>query len=111
MLLVTARFVPGGRTVVTFSSGLTRQPFRRFLGFIAFAAVVWACYAALLGLPRRARPSPTTTRSPSSWPSGARSSVTGIIEAIRWVRHQPVRVERRTPAEVDEVDESEKATS
>ena len=49
MLLVTARFIPGGRTVVTFTSGLTRQPFRRFLGFIGFAAVVWACYAALLG--------------------------------------------------------------
>ena len=45
----TARFIPGGRTVVTFSSGMTHQPFKRFLGFIAFAGLVWATYASLLG--------------------------------------------------------------
>jgi membrane-associated protein len=49
VLLVTARFIPGGRTVVTFTSGMTHQPFRRFLGFIAIAGLVWATYASLLG--------------------------------------------------------------
>ena len=49
LLLVTARFIPGGRTVVTFSSGMTHQPFRRFVGFIALAGLIWATYAALLG--------------------------------------------------------------
>ncbi len=49
VLLLTARFIPGGRTVVTFSSGMTHQPFKRFLGFIAFAGAVWATYASLLG--------------------------------------------------------------
>jgi membrane protein DedA with SNARE-associated domain len=49
LLLVTARFIPGGRTVVTFSSGMTRQPFKRFVGFIALAGLIWATYASLLG--------------------------------------------------------------
>lgn len=50
MLLVTARFVPGGRTAVTLSSGITRQPWRgRFVPFTALAAVVWALYASSLG--------------------------------------------------------------
>jgi membrane-associated protein len=48
-LLLTARFIPGGRTVVTFSSGMTRQPLKRFLFFIAIAGSIWATYAALLG--------------------------------------------------------------
>jgi membrane protein DedA with SNARE-associated domain len=48
-LLLTARFVPGGRTVVTVSSGITRQPRKRFAFFVAIACLVWASYAAILG--------------------------------------------------------------
>jgi len=48
-LLLTARFIPGGRTVVTISSGITRQPRRRFAIFVGLACVVWASYAAILG--------------------------------------------------------------
>ena len=48
-LLLTARFIPGGRTVVTVSSGITRQPRRRFAIFVTLACVVWASYAAVLG--------------------------------------------------------------
>jgi membrane protein DedA with SNARE-associated domain len=49
ILLITARFIPGGRSVLTLSSGITRQPRRWFMGWIAIAAVIWATYAALLG--------------------------------------------------------------
>jgi membrane-associated protein len=48
-LLLTARFIPGGRTVVTFSSGVTRQPFHRFALFVLIAATAWAVYATMLG--------------------------------------------------------------
>ena len=48
-LLVTARFVPLGRTAVTIASGITRQPVARFAGLVALAGVVWAGYAAGLG--------------------------------------------------------------
>ena len=49
VLLITARFIPGGRSVLTISSGITRQPKPWFMGWIALAAAVWATYAAGLG--------------------------------------------------------------
>jgi len=49
ILLITARFIPGGRSALTISSGITHQPRRWFMGWIAVAAVIWASYAALLG--------------------------------------------------------------
>ena len=48
-LIVIARFIPGGRTVVTLSAGTLGYPWRRFILFDAIAASIWACYAALLG--------------------------------------------------------------
>jgi len=48
-LILVGRFIPGGRTAVTLSAGLTRFSWRRFLAADAVAALVWALYAALLG--------------------------------------------------------------
>jgi membrane-associated protein len=48
-LLITARFIPGGRTALTVTSGLTRQDHGWFARWIALAAVIWATYAAGLG--------------------------------------------------------------
>jgi membrane-associated protein len=49
LLLITARFIPGGRTALTLSSGLTRQPKAWFMGWITVAVVIWATYASMLG--------------------------------------------------------------
>lgn len=49
LLLITARFIPGGRTALTVSSGITGQPRRWFVGWVAVAVTIWASYAALLG--------------------------------------------------------------
>ncbi|MDH4146235.1 MAG: DedA family protein [Acidimicrobiia bacterium] len=49
LLLITGRFIPGGRTALTISSGLTAQPRRRFALFVGLAVTIWATYAALLG--------------------------------------------------------------
>lgn len=49
MLLITARFIPGGRTALTVSSGITHQPRRWFVSWIALAVTIWAGYATLLG--------------------------------------------------------------
>ncbi len=49
LLLITARFIPGGRTAVTIASGVTHQPRRRFMIYDAIAATIWATYATLLG--------------------------------------------------------------
>jgi membrane-associated protein len=48
-LIVIARFIPGGRTAVTLSSGTLEYPWRKIVVFDAAAALVWASYAALLG--------------------------------------------------------------
>jgi membrane protein DedA with SNARE-associated domain len=48
-LLVTARFIPGGRTALTVSCGVTGQPRPWFFGWVAVAVSIWATYAAVLG--------------------------------------------------------------
>ena len=49
-LIIVARFIPGGRTAVTFSSGYTHgMTYRRFVLADAIAALIWGSYAALLG--------------------------------------------------------------
>lgn len=49
-ILIVARFIPGGRTAATFTSGLVRLPWMtRFAPYIFAAAVLWSVYAALLG--------------------------------------------------------------
>jgi membrane protein DedA with SNARE-associated domain len=48
-LLVTARFIPGGRTLLTLTCGVTRQQRRWFMRWIGVAATVWGTYATMLG--------------------------------------------------------------
>ena len=49
-LIVIARFIPGGRTAVTFASGYTHgMTWRRFIVADVVAGVIWGSYAALLG--------------------------------------------------------------
>ena len=48
-LLVTARFIPGGRTVLTLPCGITHQHQPWFTKWISAAALIWATYAGLLG--------------------------------------------------------------
>lgn len=49
-VLIVARFIPGGRTAATFTSGLVqlRWP-TRFLPYVFVAAILWALYGALVG--------------------------------------------------------------
>ena len=48
-LIVVCRFIPGGRTAVTLTCGLTGYPRRRFVAATAVAAVIWAFYAFCIG--------------------------------------------------------------
>jgi membrane-associated protein len=48
-LIVVCRFIPGGRTAVTLTCGLTGYPRRRFVTATAAAGVIWALYAFLIG--------------------------------------------------------------
>ena len=49
-LIVVARFIPGGRTVTTFTAGFVETyPWRRFLVFDVIAGIIWGTYTVLLG--------------------------------------------------------------
>jgi membrane-associated protein len=48
-LIIIGRFIPGGRTAVTFSCGMLEMRWRRFLAFDVVAGLVWATYATMLG--------------------------------------------------------------
>jgi membrane protein DedA with SNARE-associated domain len=49
-IILIARFIPGGRTAVTFSAGYVHSlPWRRFIVYDVLACSLWATYAALLG--------------------------------------------------------------
>ena len=49
-IIIIARFIPGGRTAVTFSAGyIPSFRWRRFIVYDVTAGVIWATYAALLG--------------------------------------------------------------
>jgi membrane protein DedA with SNARE-associated domain len=49
-VLIIARFIPGGRTATTFTSGVVHLRWATlFAPFILVAAILWALYGALLG--------------------------------------------------------------
>ncbi|WP_020578348.1 DedA family protein [Actinopolymorpha alba] len=49
LVLVVARYIPGGRTAVTLTMGTVGYPLRSFSFFAAIAALSWGIYSALVG--------------------------------------------------------------
>lgn len=49
IIIIAARFFPGGRTATTITAGALRYPLTRFTPFDALAASCWAVYAGLIG--------------------------------------------------------------
>lgn len=85
-VLIVARFVPGGRTATTFTSGVVGLRWHtRFAPFIAVAAVLWALYGALLGYlgGRIFRDQPLYALLVAFGIAGA---VAGVAELVRWLR-------------------------
>lgn len=99
-LIVVARFIPGGRTAVTFASGYTHgMTWRRFIVADVVAGIVWASYAASLGYfgGKQFEEEP--------WKGLVLAFVAAVglaatVELVRWLRG------RRTPA-VEAASESE----
>jgi membrane protein DedA with SNARE-associated domain len=87
MLLITARFIPGGRTILTVSSGVTEQPRAWFAGWIAVATTIWASYAGLLGYLFGQTFEDNHTLA--FWLAFATAlGITGVIEVVRWFRER-----------------------
>jgi membrane protein DedA with SNARE-associated domain len=82
LLLITARFIPGGRTALTLSSGITRQRRAWFVGWILVAALVWAGYAA--GLARIVGEGFADNHTAAFWvASGTALGINVVIEIVR----------------------------
>lgn len=92
-LIITARFIPGGRLVVTFSAGGLGFPWRRFIVFDVAAGLIWASYAALLGY------FGGEAFEHSTWKAlllafGIAAAITGGIELVRWLRRRRTKLAR-----------------
>ncbi len=87
-LILVARFIPGGRTAVTFASGYVHSmPWRRFIVADVIAGLVWGHYAALLGFlgGKQFEGAP--------WKGlvvafAAAVAIAGLVELVRWLRHR-----------------------
>ena len=87
MLLITARFIPGGRTLLTLSCGVTRQPRKWFIGWAVVAASVWSLYASLLGFIGGKSFADNHTKAFLIAFAGA-FGVTIIVEVFRTISHR-----------------------
>lgn len=90
MILVAARYVPGGRTAVTLTMGAIRYPRRPFLLFDLIGSVTWAFYCVLLGifggLAFERHPLHGILAG-----IGLSLAITLLLELIRWLRHRAHR--------------------
>ncbi|MEU0566571.1 DedA family protein [Nonomuraea sp. NPDC005983] len=85
LVLVVARYIPGGRTATTLTMGAVRFPLRSFSFFDAIAASSWALYSGLIGF----FGGMAFENDPIKGlllGLGIALSITGIVEAVRWVR-------------------------
>lgn len=87
-VLLTARFLPAGRTVATLAAGATGYPASRFLAFTAAGAPLSASYQALIGFVGGAAfAQDTVTALLVSF--GLATAVTLLVEAARRLRRGP----------------------
>jgi membrane-associated protein len=95
-LIIVCRFIPGGRTAVTLTCGLTGYPRRRFVPATAVAAILWALYAFFIGrLGGRAFEHDPWIGLVIAF--GATIVISGVIELIRRI----VRRSRRHAGQVE----------
>ena len=86
-IIIIARFIPGGRTVVTLSAGGLEMRWRRFATYDAIAVTIWASYAALLGYVGGKQ------FEDAPWKGlivalAIAFSVAGAVELVRWLQRR-----------------------
>ncbi|MGR6923018.1 DedA family protein [[Actinomadura] parvosata] len=85
LVLVVARYIPGGRTATTLTMGAVRHPLRSFTFFDAIAAGSWAVYSGLIGF----FGGMAFENDPIKGlllGLGIALSITAVVEIVRWVR-------------------------
>ncbi|MER7364281.1 DedA family protein [Nonomuraea wenchangensis] len=85
LVLVVARYIPGGRTATTLTMGAVHHPLRSFTFFDAIAASSWAVYSGLIGF----FGGMAFENDPIKGlllGLGIAVSVTAVVEIVRWAR-------------------------
>ncbi|MFB4281263.1 MULTISPECIES: DedA family protein [unclassified Nonomuraea] len=85
LVLVVARYIPGGRTATTLTMGAVRYPRRSFTFFDAIAAGSWAVYSGLIGF----FGGMAFENDPIKGlllGLGIALSITAAVEVVRWLR-------------------------
>ena len=95
-LIIIGRFIPGGRTAVTFGCGVLHYPWPKFFGFDVPAGVLWASYAGLVGYfgGKAFEESPTKGILLAL---GIALTIALGTETYRWLRRRRARQRLETP--------------
>lgn len=100
LILVVARFIPGGRTAITISAGSVRYALRKFTFFDCIAGVSWAVYSVTIGFVGGSafEEDPILGLLVGF---GIAVAITVIVEVVRYLRNRQSRP-AKTPNEDDE---------
>ncbi len=98
LILVVARYIPGGRTAVTVTAGTVEYPLRRFSAFDGVAAISWAAYSGMIGYlgGKAFEENPLLGLAVGL---GVAVTITGVVELVR---HQRAKRRRRPESSDDD---------
>jgi membrane-associated protein len=100
LILLTARYVPAGRTVAALAAGASRFPVRRYVGYSALGATMSAAYVAMLGFLGGATfaDDPLVALGVSL---GIGTAIGSVVGLVRRLRSGSAHVTEPSPAAVD----------
>lgn len=87
LLLVVARYIPGGRTAATLTMGAVGYPRRKFALFDLLAAGSWATYSALIGFIGGAAFEHDRLKG-LLFGLGLAATITVLVEVVRFLYHR-----------------------
>jgi membrane-associated protein len=96
--IVIGRFIPGGRTAVTFGAGVLDYPWRRFIVFDVLAGLLWATYAGLLGY-FGGKAFEDEPLKGIILALAIAFGIAALVEGLRWYRRRGLRGKNGGPAE------------
>jgi membrane protein DedA with SNARE-associated domain len=100
VVLVVARFIPGGRTASTFVSGRLGYPLARFTPVTVLACLLWAAFGSALGY-LGGTTFHDNTLIATALGVGLGAAVAGIVELVMSRRHKAVVNEAPADTETD----------
>ncbi|WP_283139007.1 DedA family protein [Rhizohabitans arisaemae] len=99
LVLVVARYIPGGRTACTLTMGAVAYPRHRFALFDALACASWAVYSGLIGYVGGAAFEHDPIKG-LLLGLGIALSITAVVEVVRYIRRRRAQADGRDEEKV-----------